>query len=200
MGFLSSLVKTVVGIGRAVIGLPPAAAAATARTTLPVIGAGAASTVLAGAGGLTLPAKIGGALRAVIASPTVRAVGAIGAGTALGAVAAQALTGGGAAAGDGTVLMGGGVGRGNGQFVKQTVVQTLLVATGEVVRQEVFAGAPFMMNKDVSRAKMIEKRVRGLARKFGTKTRKESKSKQLTDAVTDRALQNVIAGTAARCP
>jgi len=195
MGFLSGLIKTVVGIGRAVIGLPPAAAAGTIAATTP-----AAATIAASGAGATLTAtqKIAAAIKAAAASRTARTLAVGGAGAALGATAATLAAGGGVIDTSGTVVMGGGIGRGNGQFVKQTIVQTLLVATGEVVRQEVFAGAPFMMNKDVSRAKMIERKSRSLARKFGSKTRKESKSKQLTDAVTDRALQNVIAGTAAR--
>lgn len=198
MGFFSKLLQTVVGVGRAVIGLPPAAAAAVApvaRTTLPVI---AGATTGLAIGGLARPPGAptvvqsianqlvpgaGNIIQGAIQLPKVRAAQA--------ALAAQAATQ--------TVAMGAPVGAGNGQFVKQTVVQTILVATGAVVRQEILAGAPFLMAKDVTKLRSTAKKLTRAAGKLPRRTIAQSKAKQVTEAVQDAVLRQVSAGCPPKC-
>lgn len=195
MGFLSSFIKTVVGIGRAVIGLPPAAAATVAKVaTRPVI---AAVGGAAAAAGRTI--IIGGKKFVQAASGQFFPIAA---GATAGALAAGVVTPGGPIpAPPGTAIAMGtpGIGGGNGQFVKQTIVQTLLVATGEVVRSEVFQGAPFAMQKDINRIRTLDRKLTRAANRVRSKSRGPSKQKQLTDAVVDTALRGVLTSCPPKC-
>jgi len=152
-----------------------------------------------------------------ITSPVVKAVGSVfGAGTPIGdaarmlspslsrvAVPAAAAVGGaalGAAAGyaagrpdagQGTVGMGG-----NGRYVTVTTVTTIDTVTGEAVRQKMLQGSPYLMNRDLMVAKRVLRTAGKLGNRFSRKTREPSKSKQLMDAIQDRALGAVLANAA----
>jgi len=89
------------------------------------------------------------------------------------------------------VHMGGGRGGGNGLVARQTVVQTVDLQTGLLLRQEVFSGAPFLMNSDVRKLRSISKKVTKAHSKLPRRTVKESKLKQLSDAAVDEALRKV---------
>jgi len=68
--------------------------------------------------------------------------------------------------------------------------------TGTVVREEVLQGAPFLMNNDVRKLRSTAKKLNRAAGRLPRRTVTPSKSKQLTDAVTDAALRGVVRG----CP
>lgn len=89
------------------------------------------------------------------------------------------------------VHMGGGRGGGNGLVARQTIVQTVDLVTGLIVRQEVFSGAPFLMASDVRKLRSIARKVAKANSKLPRRVVKESKMKQLTDSVVDDAIRNV---------
>jgi len=97
------------------------------------------------------------------------------------------------------VHMGGGSGRGNGQFARQTIVQTVDLATGEVTRQLVFDGAPFLMNSDVRKLRSISRKVSKAHSKLPRRVVRESAAKQLVDAATQKALRNVQGDCPPKC-
>jgi len=194
MGFLGSLLGGAVKIARSIFGgAAPVAAPAAAGTR-----AGLTSKVA------DLLAKANARARAVAATRTAQlaAAGGVGLGTGLlvargGAAADTTATTAAALAAQG--VMGGVLGRGNGQFVKQTIVQTIELATGTVVRQETFAGAPFAMQKEINRIRTLDKKLTKAAARIRSKGKGPSKTKQLTDAVVDSALRNVVAGCPPKC-
>lgn len=89
------------------------------------------------------------------------------------------------------VHMGGGAGRGNGMVARQTIVQTIDLQTGALLRQLVFDGAPFLMNSDVRKLRSISRKVSKAHSKLPRRVVKESKMKQLTDAAVDEAMRKV---------
>jgi hypothetical protein len=66
-------------------------------------------------------------------------------------------------------------------------------AGGNVAKVQTFVGAPFLMNKDVVAAKRVFRLSRKLAAKIPKKTVKQSLSSQLTDAVQESALRQIVA-------
>jgi len=74
-----------------------------------------------------------------------------------------------------------------------TVVQTFDPA-GRVVKQTVLDGRPFLMNKDLVIAKRVFRTIQKASTRLPRKTVKESATKQLTSAVTEKALSNVLTG------
>lgn len=89
------------------------------------------------------------------------------------------------------VHMGGGGGRGNGLVARQTVVQTIDLVSGLLIRQVVFDGAPFLMNSDVRKLRSISRKVSKAHSKLPRRVVKESRMKALTDAVVDDAMRKV---------
>lgn len=89
------------------------------------------------------------------------------------------------------VHMGGGMGRGNGMVARQTIVQTINLETGALIRQLVFDGAPFLMNSDVRKLRSISRKVSKAHGKLPRRVVKESAMKQLTNAVVDDAIRKV---------
>lgn len=89
------------------------------------------------------------------------------------------------------VHMGGGRGGGNGQVARQTIVQTVDLMTGAVVRQVVFDGAPFLMNSDVRKLRSISRKVSKANSKIPRRVVAQSKLKQLQDAAVDEAMRKV---------
>jgi len=93
-----------------------------------------------------------------------------------------------------------GRGRGNGFFATDTIVETIDLRTGEVVRRKVFDGSPFLMNTDVRKLRQTTRKLRKANASIPTKTRKPSAQKELIDAVTSRALRQVITSNGGTCP
>jgi len=190
MGFFSSLIKVVGGIGRTLLGIPtPAApAAAVARTT----GLG-----VAGVQRLQTGRRV---VQGVAPIATSVAAGVIGGrfsarqppmDVALQAQQMAALRDG----GGGGQVMGGDLGRGNGQFARQTIVQTIRLIDGAVVRQEVFSGAPFLMQKAVRELRATTKKLTRANAKIPRRTVAQSKRSALIDTCLDQALSQ-----ARKCP
>jgi len=90
---------------------------------------------------------------------------------------------------------------GNGQFVRQTLVNTIDLQSGQIVRQEVLKGAPFLMNNDIRKLRGIAKKVSKANSRIPRRTTKQSVSAALTEATVQQALQLVRTGGArALCP
>ncbi len=186
MGFFSKILGGVVRIGRGLLGLPPAAAAAalpagrTARqllTSVPGFARRAAVATARQAPGLAI-----GAAGAIIARGAVDAQAGIDAQATLAAQRAAGAP----------------LGRGNGQFVKQTIVQTIELMSGAVVREVVTQGDVFLFSKDVSKLRSTSKKLLSAAGKIPRRATKTSKGKLVTDAVQDAVLRSVTQSVA--CP
>jgi len=110
---------------------------------------------------------------------------------ALAAGGAAAVAGGAIAlAGDDDgAMIAGGTG-GNGDVFTRTVIQTLN-RQGQVVRQRIERGSPFLMNRDLAIAKRVIRTVGKLGGKFRRTKSGPSKMKQLTDKVIDTAICTV---------
>jgi len=172
MGFLDSIIQPALNLVAQVpiVGAPAAGAIQQATNVVGVTTA-LAPTTGAGSG------PIGGALD-LINAPLDVLTGVLG---GLG--------------GGGQVDMTG-FGGGNGRFATRTVVETMDLTTGQIIRRKVMEGSPHLMNKDVSAAKKLFRQVRKLDSRMPRKTVRESKTKQLTDAAMDKALRDVNRG----CP
>lgn len=72
-----------------------------------------------------------------------------------------------------------------------TTVSTINPA-GQIIKQKQLAGRPFLMNKDIVTAKRVFRTIQKASGRLPRRTVKEGKTKQLTDAVMDKALSNVI--------
>jgi len=89
-------------------------------------------------------------------------------------------------------------GRGNGFFATSTIVQTLDLRTGQIVRQRVLNGSPFLMNNEVNKLRTVARKLGKANARLPRKTRKASAQRELVDAVTQNALRRVI--TDGSCP
>jgi len=81
--------------------------------------------------------------------------------------------------------------RGNGQFVKRTIVQTINLATGAVVNQVVLDGAPFLMNKEVASLARVTRKLGKANRKIPRRTIKQSLASRLSEKALTEAIDNV---------
>lgn len=85
-------------------------------------------------------------------------------------------------------------GGGAGGTVRQTIVQTVDRATGNVVRQDVFRGAPFLMNHDIT----VAKKVFRVAQKLHGRLPRRSVRKRVIEAppinqfITERVLSHAL--------
>jgi len=191
MGFFSSIIKgitsVVAPIGRAILGLPPPAAVQQVQQIgMRALGAPIAA---AGAGIARTAAATGRAAVGVIRTPA----GALGVGAAVGAAGTRILTPSSPGAAVGAAMVRGA--GGNGQFVRQTIVETIDLASNTVVRQLVFDGAPFLMNNEVRRLRTVAKKLGRANARLPRRTVKESAVSQLKDAAVRNALDNI-----GKCP
>ena len=83
-----------------------------------------------------------------------------------------------------------GFGGGNGRTATRTIVQTMDLLTGKIVRQKFMEGSPKLMNKDVAAAKKVIRTAGKLQRALPKKTVRESPATQLKDAVIAKAIRN----------
>jgi len=84
-----------------------------------------------------------------------------------------------------------GFGGGNGREATRTIVETMDLATGKIIRRKILPGSPHLMNKDIAAAKKVFRATAELHKRMPRRTIKESKSKQLTDAATNAAISAV---------
>ena len=131
-----------------------------------------------------------GGVKKVAAAPVARAAVAGAAGGALVGAGGAVLAG----AGAGPVVLpaGGGVigARGNGRFVRSTIVQTTDLTTGAVVRQQTFDGAPYLLNSEVRGLKRVFRKAQALSAKI---PRKKAGTPSLATIFKDRVMQEAIA-------
>lgn len=80
---------------------------------------------------------------------------------------------------------------GNGKTANRTLVQTLDLASGRIVRTRVLPGTPFLMNADVSAAKRVFKLSSKLHGKMPRRTVKESEVTKLKNAAVQQAMQTI---------
>jgi len=85
---------------------------------------------------------------------------------------------------------------GNGKTFRRTFVQTVDIASGQILRNITLQGAPFLMNKEVNQLRRTARKLGRANAKIPRRTVKESLTKQLTDAALTRALGQ----TRAICP
>jgi len=179
MGFFSKLLKGIGAVAGAV--LNPAGAVAGLF--------GASKTQQAALApalpGLTALSAVGTPVKALIAAPTLGsaqtsalAARAIGSGVSKGVVAAV---------GTSLVMRG----AGNGQFSKQTIVETINLDTGLVVKRIILDGAPFLMNKEVASLARVTRKLGKASRKIPRRTVKQSLGAQLTEKVLSQTINDV---------
>jgi len=73
-----------------------------------------------------------------------------------------------------------------------TIVQTIDPATGKVVKQETFKGAPAVMQSDVAAANRLNRQLRRLNSKQPKKMVKQSLAARLKEEVVESALRHAI--------
>jgi len=181
MGFFSGIARIIGGVAKTFLGVPAAPVQQAAVRQVTGLGARGAARLTAG-------------------RRVVQAVAPVAAGVAGGALLTSLPHPGPINTVDPVtgmhVHMGGGGMGGNGVVARQTVVQTIDLRTGAVLRQEVFSGAPFLMASDVRKLRAVSRKVSKAHQKLIGRTRKPSKKSQLTDAILDSALNQVLT----RCP
>jgi len=178
MGFFSNIARGLIAGVKAFAGGGAAAAPAVA---LPAARAGTATAAAAAAARV---GRLAGSPAAALAAGV--AGGALGAGTG-GRMTSLPFVPFPAPA----VPMRGGIAGGNGVVARQTVVQTVDIATGVVVRAEILPGAPFLMNSEVRSLRRVAKKVGRAHAKLPRRTVQKSAMKELTDAAVAEALRNV---------
>lgn len=185
MGFFTSLITSVKKIAGPLIGTLLGVKAAAPRVIAPV--------------GRTLQQQLAipqPVLRTAATRAANLARGAGGLALATGAgVGISALAAGAGQDADGRVVVEGAAGRGNGQFVKQTLVQTIDVETGAIVRTVVRSGAPFLMNREVRQLRTVARKLGRAHAKLPRVTRAPSLAKQLQD----KALRNALDAQDGKC-
>jgi len=157
-----------------------------------------------GGGGLLsslLGAVPGGSAVLGLIAPVIAPVAAVGTlvadpiGTVTGAVggvttAALGLAGIGdiAATAQNGVIDTTGFGGGNGRTATRTIVQTMDLATGAIIRTKTMPGSPRLMNSDVAAARKVIKSVGKLHNQMPRRTVKDSPATKLKDAAIAAAL------------
>jgi len=182
LGSLTSLVTDVVATPLQLIAGATGAPAPVAALT------GPAAAVAGGGGPLDVLADVIGT---VVATPIGLIEGAAGIIEGVAGIPGAILGGDGAAAA--APVTGG-----NGRVHTRTIVQTVDNATGQVIKQKIMMGSPHMMNSDIQAAKKVFRQSAKLAARMPRRTVKQSAASKLTDAVTQRAIQNVQGGDS--CP
>jgi len=196
MGFLTDLLRG--AVGGAVGFLTGGPAGAIAGTVAGVTGSGPSApqaqiaapspTSLTQASAAILQSPVGGIVKAGLAAITPVQATLQQVTRAAGQELAERVSGGavaGCPSGKNTVI---------------TTVQTF-DRDGSLVRSKSTRGSPFLMNVDIVTAKRVFRLVAKASGRLPRKMIKEGKTKQLTDAVMDKALANVITdnGNGGKC-
>ena len=87
-----------------------------------------------------------------------------------------------------------GFSRGNGRTANRTVVETLDILTGIIIRRRFMPGTPHMMNSDIRAAKKVFRQSAALRKTLPTRKTKESEATRMKNELVAAALQN------AKCP
>jgi len=87
---------------------------------------------------------------------------------------------------------GGGVGGGNGVTHLRTVVQSIDNATGNVIREDIREGSPFLMNKDMQTARRVFKMIGMASKRLPKKMVRVSEATMLKDQLVTSSLQAAI--------
>jgi len=185
MGFLDEILGSAVGI---ITGQDP-------RVTTTVSPSGVPSTSVSGVSPSLNP------IQAVVGAPLGLLGSTLGIGSeqlnpllAIAAPIVGGLLGGpaGAAAGQaiGGVISSTGFAGGNGKVATRTIVQTMDLMTGKIIRQREMPGSPFMMNSEVRAAKKVFRQSRNLNNKLPRRTVKESASTRLKNACIEDAIHH----------
>jgi len=174
MGLLDSLLGPIlgaVGAGGPAAGPVPAAAGVLAGVTGGILGpvAGILDPVLGIVGGV---AEIPGQLVETVTGTVSGITGAV--------------LGGGAA---GRAIDTTGFSRGNGFTATRTIVETMNIQTGQIVRTRSMPGTPFLMNSEVQAAKRVFKKSADLRKRIPRKTVRQSATEQLKEAALDAAIR-----------
>lgn len=82
-----------------------------------------------------------------------------------------------------------GFGGGNGRTATRTVVETMDLASGTIIRRRMLPGSPFLMNSDVKAAKRVFKKSADLAKRIPRKTIRQSPTQELKDAAIEAAIR-----------
>lgn len=80
---------------------------------------------------------------------------------------------------------------GNGRTATRTIVQTMDLATGQIIRQKTMPGSPRLMNSDVAAARKVIKSVGKLHNQMPRRTVKEGEVTKLKNAAVQAATQRV---------
>jgi len=81
---------------------------------------------------------------------------------------------------------------GNGRETTITLIQTFDNATGTLIRQDVRKGRPFLMRRDLTTAKRVNRVLGKEAAKRAARNKGPSKTKQLTEAIVGSALTRAL--------
>lgn len=126
-------------------------------------------------------------------------------GSVLGLVGGQGLLGGDGGNGDGvfptTVTLAPdltGFSRGNGRTANRTIVETVDLASGQIIRRRTLPGTPHMMNSDIRAAKKVFRQSAALRKTLPTRKTKESETTKLKNQLVASAMQN--AACPPKCP
>jgi len=112
----------------------------------------------------------------------------------IGGAGVQAITG--PSAGERAAARAGSVGTGgNGVTHRRTIVQTIDNASGDVIKEDIRRGAPFLMKHEIQVAKRVFKTVNKLANRLPKKMQKQSTTSALKDQLVDASLTTAIAHT-----
>lgn len=169
MGFFTDLLETIAPIA---VGLIPGAAPVTAALTIAESITGRKAPLAIA--GVAQPQRV---IQAAFPTPTVTPLPALGG-------AAGALVG--AAAG---VIDTTGFGRGSGGRATRTIVQTMDLQTGRIIRTKTLPGSPFLMNFEIVAAKRVFRKSADLRKRIPRRSVKESATTQLKDAAIDAAIR-----------
>jgi len=90
-----------------------------------------------------------------------------------------------------------GAGGGNGRFNVITTVTTIDNVTGQAVRQKVFAGAPFIMQKEVAHMRSVAKKLSRAHGRVPTRKVKQGINSMISDAIKDKILHSAQIGASA---
>jgi len=125
----------------------------------------------------------------ILGSPVSAALGLVGGATGLPIGGSAAATRVGATVVGAVAPTGG-----NGTTHTRTVIQSISNATGEVIREEIRMGSPFLMNRDFQIANRVFSSIAKAGQKLPRKVVKQSAITMLKNQVVEGALRNAADG------
>lgn len=89
------------------------------------------------------------------------------------------------------IVAGGAIAIAGTKNIVTTIVETRN-ATGQLIRTETLKGAPFLMKTDIVAAKRVHKKFVKLGQKLPRRTVQQSQASKLTEAIQDKAMQQIL--------